>query len=33
MVNEDWVIDGTSPVPVLLVEHHRLVREGVRLLL
>ncbi len=33
MVNEDWVIEGTSPVRVLLVEHHRLVREGVRLLL
>ena len=33
MIDEDRVIERASPVRVLLVEHHRLVREGVRLLL
>ena len=33
MVDEDRVIEGISPIRVLLVEDHHLVREGVKLLL
>ncbi len=33
MVDEDRVLEGTSPIRVLLVEDHRLVREGLTLLL
>ncbi len=33
MVDEDLVLAGTSPIRVLLVEDHRLVREGLKLLL